>query len=181
MRLNNAQNQQGKLKMLRVVQIESPEHLQHYWDTVAELRAWYSEMLLEVGLDINNLFPLSKQPERNEIPVEFSPPSGCLLLASYDRQAAGCGGLRRLTPTIGEINRIYVRPVFRGKGIGRTVVNTLIANARQIGYATLRLNTASFMKEAHALYYSVGFKDIAAYREIPDAFKAYELFMELTL
>jgi GNAT superfamily N-acetyltransferase len=167
--------------MIRVVQIQSPEQLQQYRDTVAELRTWYSEMLRVFGLDINDLFPLSKQPPGNEIPVEFTPPAGCLLLASYDRQPAGCGGLRMLTPTIGEINRIYVRPVFRGKGIGRTVVNTLITNARQIGYTALRLNTASFMKEAHALYYSVGFKDIAAYREIPHAFKPYELFMELAL
>ena len=167
--------------MLRVVQIESDEQLQHYWDAVAELRAWYSEMLWEIGLDINDLFPLSKPLAGSEIPVEFAPPAGCLLLASYDKQPAGCGGLRRLTPSMGEINRIYVRPIFRGKGIGRAVVNTLIANARQIGYTSLRLNTASFMKEAHALYYSVGFKDIAAYREIPDTFKPYELFMELAL
>jgi GNAT superfamily N-acetyltransferase len=167
--------------MLQVVQIESSEQLQDYRDMVAELRAWYSEMLWEFGLDINDLFPLSKQPPGNEIPVEFSPPTGCLLLASYDRQPAGCGGLRMLTSTTGEINRIYVRPAFRGKGIGRTLVDTLISNARQIGYTSLRLNTASFMKEAHALYHSVGFKDIVAYREIPNAFKPYELFMELAL
>lgn len=86
-----------------------------------------------------------------------------------------------LTSTTGEINRIYVRPAFRGKGIGRTLVDTLISNARQIGYTSLRLNTASFMKEAHALYHSVGFEDIVAYREIPNAFKPYELFMELAL
>jgi GNAT superfamily N-acetyltransferase len=167
--------------MLRVVQIESSEQLQDYRDMIAELRAWYSEMLWEFGLDLNDLFPLSKQPPGNEIPIEFAPPAGCLLIASYDRQMAGCGGLRMLTPTIGEINRIYVRPVFRGKGIGRTLVDTLISNARQIGYTSLRLNTASFMKEAHALYHSVGFKDIVAYREIPNAFKPYELFMELAL
>lgn len=167
--------------MLRIVQIENVEQLQDYRDMVAELRAWYSEMLREFGLDLNDLFPLSKQPLGNEIPVEFAPPTGCLLLARYDRQPAGCGGLRMLTPTIGELNRIYVRPVFRGKGIGRTVVDTLISNARQIGYTSLRLNTASFMKEAHALYHSLGFKDIVAYREIPNAFKPYELFMELAL
>jgi GNAT superfamily N-acetyltransferase len=167
--------------LLRIVQIENSEQLQDYRDMVAELRAWYSEMLWELGLDLNDLFPLSKQPPGNEIPVEFAPHAGCLLLASYDRQTAGCGAMRMLTPTVGELNRIYVRPVFRGKGIGRTLVDTLISNARQIGYTSLRLNTASFMKEAHALYYSLGFKDIVAYREIPDAFKPYELFMERAL
>jgi GNAT superfamily N-acetyltransferase len=167
--------------MLQVVQIESAEQLQAYRDLVTELRGWYSEKLWEVGLDINDLFSQPRRPQGTEIPAEYTPPSGRLLMARYEGRVAGCGALRMLTPTMGEINRIYVRPAFRGKGIGRTVVDRLISNARQIGYSALRLNTASFMKEAHALYYSVGFKDIAAYREVPDAFKPYELFMELAM
>lgn len=167
--------------MIQIVQPETPAHRQQYWDLYAEFRAWYSEMVRGFGLDLNDLF-LQNQPSlENDIPPQFTPPTGRLFLATYDGQTAGCGALRMLTPTIGELNRIYVQPTFRGKGIGRMLLDTLISNARQIGYQSLRLNTAVFMKEAHALYYSVGFQNIEAYREIPAAFKPIELFMELAL
>lgn len=60
-------------------------------------------------------------------------------------------------------------------------MDSLLANAHEIGYTTLRLNTASFMKEAQALYHTLGFKATEAYYEVPDAFRPYELFMERTL
>src|SRR5262249_20689686 len=127
------------------------------------------------------ILPLFYADPVNELPAEFAPPDGRLLLVSYDGQTAGCGGLKKLAPNIGEIRRVYVRPVFRGKRIGRTLIGNLISLARQIGYTNIRIHTTTFMKEAIALYHALGFKEIEPYRDIPDSFKSTEVFMELAL
>ncbi len=94
---------------------------------------------------------------------------------------AGCAGLRRLSSGIGEMKRVYVRPAFRRKGLGRALIEAVIAAARLIGYRKLRLETASFMEGAQALYRSLGFDLIEPYREIPDVMKHLGVFMELNL
>ena len=78
---------------------------------------------------------------------------------------------------------MYVRPAFRGKGIGRSLLEKLIEAAREIGYWRLRLDSATFMTEAHRLYHSLGFKDIEPYpeSEIPAALHQHWVFMELAL
>ena len=86
---------------------------------------------------------------------------------------------------------MYVRPAFRGRGIGRLIVDRLISDARQIGYRRLRLESLNFLAAAHALYASVGFVEIDPYAgnsmveyQAPDSVPAYQasvVFMEMTL
>ena len=78
---------------------------------------------------------------------------------------------------------MFVRPSFRRKGIGRLLVNETIKAARQSDYATLRLDSAGFVSDAHALYRSFGFRDISPYEEseIPVAYRQHWVFMELSL
>jgi GNAT superfamily N-acetyltransferase len=167
--------------MLQIVQIETAEQLQQYRALNDEFMAWDAEMTRALGQDIRDILHLYYKDPVSELPAEFAPPEGRMLLASYSGQTAGCGGLNKLAPNTGEIRRLYVRPAFRGKGIGRTLMETLIAEAGQIGYTTLRLHTTSFMNEAQALYHALGFKDIEAFRDVPDNFKQTEVFMELAL
>jgi GNAT superfamily N-acetyltransferase len=78
---------------------------------------------------------------------------------------------------------MYVRPEFRGLGIGRALLEALIVEAREIGYSMLRLDSASFMKVAHSLYRSTGFQEIEPYpeSEVPPEYQAHIVFMEKRL
>lgn len=113
----------------------------------------------------------------------FMPPAGRLLLGYQDDHLAGIACLKLLTPGIGEIKRMYVRKGNRQKGLGRALVNQLVSEAIQIGYSRVRLDSARFMKEAHHLYRSVGFKEIEAYEgsEIPREFQEHWVFMQMGL
>ncbi len=167
--------------MLTIIQAETPEQIQRFQELFAEYQAWDIEMSGRMGLNVETLLDFGYKESVHELVAEFAPPSGRLLLASFDGQVAGCAGLRRLSPEIGEMKRVYVRPAFRRKGLGRELIDAVIAAARLIGYRKLRLETASFMEGAQALYRSVGFDLIEPYREIPDVMKHLGVFMELNL
>ena len=99
------------------------------------------------------------------LPGAYSPPSGQLILARVDGAPAGCVAVRRLDPTCCEMKRLYVRPAYRGLGLGLRLVEAAIGFARRSGYLELRLDTLSTMLEAHALYERLGFQTIAPYGE----------------
>jgi len=100
------------------------------------------------------------------------------LIALWREQLSGCVALRKLEDRICEMKRLYVKPQFRGKGIGRALAEAIIENAREIRYHSMRLDTISSMDGAKALYLSLGFKKIAPYRYNPIKGAA---FMELVL
>src|SRR5574341_301690 len=114
---------------------------------------------------------------------KFMPPKGRLLLGFAADQPAGIACLKQLTPQIGEIKRMYVRPMARRQGLGRALLDFLIKEARGIGYERLRLDSARFMKEAHQLYRAIGFQEIQPYpgSEIPREFQQHWIFMEMSL
>ena len=113
------------------------------------------------------------------LPGKYAPPQGRLLLAEVDGQTAGCVGLRPLEGAICEMKRLYVRPAFRGKSLGRVLAERVIGEARGIGYTHMRLDTiSSTMADAVALYRRLGFVEIAPYCANP---MADALYMELAL
>jgi GNAT superfamily N-acetyltransferase len=117
--------------------------------------------------------------ELAELPGDYAPPDGRLLLAEYEGQLAGCVALHKLETKICEMKRLYLRSKFRGKGVGRVLAETIISEARTIGYQRMRLDTVEpVMRDAVELYRRLGFKEIAAYRANPIE---GALYMELQL
>ncbi len=113
------------------------------------------------------------------LPGDYSPPGGRLLLAEFEGELAGCVALHELDRDICEMKRLYLRPKFRGKGLGGILVQAILAEARQIGYLRMRLDTVGpVMKDAVAMYRKLGFREIAPYRANP---MAGTLYLELTL
>ena len=113
----------------------------------------------------------------------FAPPQGWLFLASEDEVPAGCACVRRIGDHVAELKRMYVRPQYRRKGIGRLLVDATVRIARQSNYSVLRLDSAGFMSDAHDLYRSFGFLDRPPYEgsEIPPEYHQHWVFMELDL
>ena len=138
------------------------------------------ELFLEYGKSLGfNLCFQSFDEELAGLPGDYAPPDGRLLLAEYDGALAGCVALHKLEPHVCEMKRLYLRPQFRGKGAGRALAETIIWEARAIGYRRMRLDTVEpVMRDAVAMYRRLGFTEIAAYRPnpIPGA-----MYMELEL
>ena len=129
-------------------------------ETAAEL-ARVRELFLEYGQSLSFHICFDDfQRELAALPGEYAPPAGRLLLARCDGQPAGCVALRKLADEAGEMKRLYVRPAFRGRGLGRALAWRVIDEARRIGYARLQLDTLASMVEARALYASLGFKTL---------------------
>jgi ribosomal protein S18 acetylase RimI-like enzyme len=113
------------------------------------------------------------------LPGDYAPPNGRLLLAECEGQLAGCVALHKLEDGICEMKRLYLRPQFRGKGLGGALADRIIAEARQMGYQRMRLDTVEpVMKDAVAMYRRLGFQEIVPYCRNPIA---GALYMELLL
>jgi len=114
------------------------------------------------------------QREVATLPGDYDP----ILVAHWNSEVAGCVALHALDRNVCEMKRLYVRPEFRGHAIGRTLAERIIAEAREKGFARMRLDTLPIMGEAQELYRSLGFVEIPPYRFNPiDGSK----FMELDL
>jgi ribosomal protein S18 acetylase RimI-like enzyme len=113
------------------------------------------------------------------LPGAYGPPCGCLLLARVDGAAAGCVALRPLTEEDGELKRMYVRPAYRGLGLGRSLATAMLEEARRRGYRRVCLDTLPSMAAAVALYRALGFRPIEPYGSVPIPGALY-LGLELT-
>lgn len=148
-------------------------------DSIAQI-ARIRELFLEYAQSLGfSLCFQSFDQELAGLPGDYAPPDGRLLLMEYSSQPAGCVALHKLEAGICEMKRLYVRPDFRGKGLGRVLAERILNEARDIGYDLLRLDTVEpVMKNAVAMYRLLGFREIAAYRANPIE---GALYMELDL
>ncbi|HER00201.1 MAG TPA: N-acetyltransferase [candidate division Zixibacteria bacterium] len=97
------------------------------------------------------------------LPGKYASPEGRLIIAEYNSEIAGCVAVKKIGEGVCEMKRLYVRPKFRGKKIGRMLAERIVADASDIGYDLMRLDTLERLKEAISLYRSMGFKETTAY------------------
>lgn len=154
---------------MRIFQANTQEDIEH-------ARALFEEYASGVGI---SLCFQNFDRELANLPGDYAPPHGRLLVATEDNQLAGCIALRKLAPGVCEMKRLFLRPAYRGNGRGRVLVQAIIDEARNLGYTTMRLDTLpGRMDKAIALYQSIGFVEIEPYYENPvESAK----FMELDL
>jgi ribosomal protein S18 acetylase RimI-like enzyme len=133
-------------------------------EDLAAARALFEEYQGSLGV---SLCFQNFDAELASLPGAYAPPEGRLLLAFAGAEPAGCVALRKIGEEICEMKRLWVKPDFRGTGLGRRLAETLMTEARAIGYRAIRLDTLPSMKRAQALYASLGFRDIPPYNDHP--------------
>ena len=154
---------------MNLIQAETSEQVEQARQLFKEYAAW-----LQIDLCFQGF-----EKELAELPGDYAPRDGRLLLAYDDGELAGCVALRKIGEGVSEMKRLFVRDRFRGRGLGRSLIQAIISEAKQIGYERMRLDTLPpKMNDAIALYRSYGFKEIEAYynNPVPGA-----IFMELGL
>lgn len=154
---------------MNLIQASSTEEIQHARQLFEEYAGWLGFNLCFQNFD----------KELATLPGDYAPPNGRLFLAIDGEDVMGCVALRKIGERVGEMKRLYVRPAFRGRGLGRILTEKLITEAKQIGYASVRLDTLpGKMDQAIAMYRSLGFQEIAPYYQSP---VEGTTFMELIL
>ena len=110
----------------------------------------------------------------------YIPPDGIYYILQVGNKIAGMGALRKLKINVGEVKRMYIRPEFRGRGLGKAMLEELLKKGKEFGYTTILLDSGPFMNAAQYIYHSAGFQDREEYpeSEVPLEFRHVWSYME---
>ena len=148
-------------------------------DDIRTLFTEYTDILAEGDSEFRKYLEIQHYDDEFEHPeLKYSHPEGRLYIALCDGNTAGCIALRKLDDKSCEIKRLYVRNTYRGNGIGNVLTDTLIDDARQIGYQHILLDTFPFLDRAVHMYQTRGFQEIEKYNNSP---MASTIYMKLDL
>lgn len=146
---------------------------------IGQLFSEYTDMLIEGDSSFKEYLNIQHYDEEvAHLEIKYGHPFGRLYLACVGGRAAGCIGLRKIDETNCEMKRLYVRPEFRGNKIGEQLVGKIIADAREIGYSAMLLDTLPFLESALHIYEKFGFYTIDSYNDSP---VSASIFMKLDL
>ncbi len=135
------------------------------------MRSYFSELQIRFPTGFDEGDTLSADAD------DFSEPAGCFVILAPqggDREAVGCGGVRKLDEGVAEIKRMWLSPQYRGLGLGRSLLECLESHAGKLGYNVIRLDTNSTLREAIAMYESAGYRTIERYNDNPFAERWFE-------
>jgi GNAT superfamily N-acetyltransferase len=170
------------------LQVESDEERAQAGRLIREYLVWLDDRIRRtyaLEFDVDAMLQSDLSGSR------FQPPEGRFYLVRLAEQTAGVGCLSKLEEGVGELQRMYVLPKLRGRGVARALAARLIDDARSIGYRQLRLESLEFLDAAHALYRSLGFRTIPRYARNSmqsyqseaqlDRYHSITVFMEMDL
>ena len=140
--------------MVRLDPVSTPSDLE-------AVRSLFQEYADSLGVDLGYR---GFDRELRDLPGDYAPPTGTLLLARSDDDIVGCVGVRAFDERTAEMKRLYVRPSGRGLGLGRTLAVAAIDFAKKAGFECMRLDTLPQMQQAQELYRTLGFVSIDPYR-----------------
>jgi GNAT superfamily N-acetyltransferase len=138
------------------------------WD-VRETRA--------LGLDPRALLDICYSGDAPSLQAQFTAPGAAIHLARVDGVVAGCAGFSAAGDGRAELEKVFVRPAFRGLGIGRALLSTVLDGITAQGYANVRLETAIFMTDAIATYARFGFTPCPPFRDPMPGLEIGSVFM----
>lgn len=172
--------------MVEFVPFDMNVHKKEYIKLNIELITWISDQLgdnyqLDAISTIGQTIPEYVDDHLKDL-TRLKPTEGIIYLLVVEGDIAGMGALRKLSNEIGEIKRMYIRPLYRGRGYGKKMLNKLLEMGRKFGCSSFLLETSKFMTVAKHIYRSAGFIEREEYpeSETPTAFRQYQLFMEKT-
>jgi putative acetyltransferase len=143
--------------MIEIHSAETPDDLE-------SIRVLFREYQQGLGVD---LCFQDFQAELAGLPGKYAAPTGALLIARDGDVPCGCVAVRPMEGTVCEMKRLFVRPAWRGRGLGQRLAEAILVQARSLGYTTMRLDTLDRLMEAMRLYESLGFRRIPAYYDNP--------------
>ncbi len=153
--------------MLEIVEPKSPKQ----FDAVRELCWEYRDFLIDLGGEnaraVSIAYPEDKYARlMNTLEQHHAPPQGGVRLALLDDKPVGCGMFQNLLPDTAEIKRVYVRDTARGTGAGRAIMEALVSDCRDRGYARILMDTGKVLTAARGLYNSMGFVEREPYHDL---------------
>ncbi len=149
----------------QITLVSSAEHISEMKELIRE----YTDTIIDEGGEEVKACLASQhlEDELEQLNIKYGEPSGRMYIAKLNGEIAGCVSITRNDDQYCEIKRLYVRPVYRGKGISRVLFEKAIAEARDIGYSYMRLDTFPFMERAIKMYENRGFYRIERYNDNP--------------
>jgi GNAT superfamily N-acetyltransferase len=166
--------------MLSIVPATTQEDLEAVRDLMRAFVAWHRDRHRSDIALVDAYFDAAAfEAELAGLSLVYAAPDGTVLLARIDGSPAGCGALRRLDESTGELKRMFVPEIYRGRGVGLALGQALLAAARAAGYRRLRLDTSVRQREALGLYRRLGFRPIEPYYPVSPDLRAWLTFMEL--
>ena len=149
---------------------------------ISEYVAWLRLRYEEDAWFINQVLDRqSLSSELESLPTVYGPPNGRVFVAMHGNEVRGCGGYRRIADGVCEMKRVFVPARFQGTGLGRRICSALLSSARADGFKLMKLDSGKRLKEAFALYQSLGFRECPPYYPYPEALMPYFVFMDLPL
>lgn len=145
-----------------------------YTQEINILFSEYTNMLIANDSSFQNYLDIQHYDEEiNHLAEKYGIPFGRLYLAFCNGEAAGCIGLKKIDEQNCEMKRLYVRPQFRGKNLGKLLVEKIINDAKEIGYSHMVLDTLPFLEKAIHMYEKLGFYTIDCYNDSPMSTSIY--------
>lgn len=134
------------------------------YDDIDMIKLLFGEYTSMLGVDLGFQ---NYDDELQNLPGGYALPHGRLYIAHYDDQLAGCIALRPIDNNCCEMKRLFVRPTFRGQGIGKALAEKVISDAKEMEYQAMLLDTITSLSSSIALYKKLGFYEIEPYRFNP--------------